>query len=368
MAGPQVRGDIKISRNAQVKKVRQGLLTFVPNTDNPTLTLVSGDPYTIIVNASSPIMATTVTLPQVATGSSIPANPNNATVVNTPRGPESGVGTEFRIVNNSGADLPVRDSSPSNIVTIPSGNTSVVYCDDASTAPIGLWKNYIVDAATAQLTPRNIAFDGTVGTIASGDITITGTASTVMGTITVSFTRTSGEVYSVTTANLPTGTTPAGTSNMNFTDGAAFAIVQALNNDRTFPEFYIASVSPEGSAVISVEALDTGSTYNAGDFTITTPAGLGASSNKVDGGGGGSWRAGTSTDGSDVFEFRIAQVRHQRGLDPVYQVFEDVTNSNGILLRSRVLIDSNANSATGELVIQVNTAPIGIFAGSVDVL
>ena len=355
MAGPQVRGDIKVSRNVQSRKVRQGVRVFKPTPTAATVTLTSGDPYTISLEPTPttvpPTTATAgiVQLPVVSAGSVISTGSGND-LISTPTGPASGIGTEFRIHNTSNFDAVIQDSGTNSVLVggLPSGNTAIAYCTDATTST-GVWNVYVVDAAASQLTPRNIPFTAAEGTSATGSISISGT-STVAGAVSLTFSPTSGTQLT-TTDNLAIGTTAV---------QAITALLAALNADTGFLEFYTATLN--GTTQIDIASVDNGTRFNAATLDVTVPTGLTGTDGTLTGGSDGSWTR--DTPNSESF-FSIPQVRHQRGLDPIFSVYENDT-ANGT--RSEVLIESTVTTATGEIRIIVNITPLGIFAGSVDVL
>ena len=235
MAGPQVRGDIIVTRNAQVKKVRQGVLEFTPTASINSYSIVSGDPYSIIVNEGTESISTTLFLPVVSGASSSSSTSTDTTVVvNRPIGPVSGVGTEFRISNSTSLNLSIVDSAGGLIETIPRNNTSIIYCDTA-TDTVGTWKSYIVDAAQAQNTPTNVPFDADVGAISTGTITFAGTT-TVAGVVTLTVETSGGLMQTLTTANLSSGTAAS---------VAASNLINIINGNETFRQSYRAYIVPE---------------------------------------------------------------------------------------------------------------------------
>ena len=365
MAGPQVRGDIVVTRNAQVKKVRQGVLEFTPTASINSYSIVSGDPYSIIVSEGTESISTTLFLPVVSGASSSSSTSTDTTVVvNRPIGPVSGVGTEFRISNSTALNLSIVDSAGGLIETIPRNNTSIIYCDTA-TDTVGTWKSYIVDAAQAQNTPTNVPFDANVGAISTGTIEFAGTT-TVAGVVTLTVETSGGLMQTLSTANLSSGTAAS---------VAASNLINIINADETFRQSYRAYVDETNSALLHIEALSTGGEFNATTFTVTQPTGLTSNPTGLMNGLSGSWRAGTDDNGFAIFEFLIYQATHGKGIDPVYQTFEIATDEDGNSIRRKVLISSSVhagttttNPLTGLITLEVNTMPSGTFAGAVDIL
>ena len=355
MAGPQVRGDIRVSRNVQTRKVRQGIRTFTPSSGEIEVKVAAGDGYSILLNTSAPARAVTVTLPTVSTATS-EATATVGGTTNVPIGPGAGVGTEFRITNSTGMDAQIHNFGNVSVLTggLPNGQTAIAFCTDATTTA-GVWSVYIVDAASSSLTPRNVPFTEPVGTAASGSVTVTGTV-TVVGVATLAFTNVGSASYNVSSTNLGIGTTAV---------QAVSALVTALNSDAGFTEFYVASADSGTPGQLNVNAVDNGTTYNSTLLDITVPAGLVGTDGTITGGAGGSWTLDESNANDPFFYFSIPRVRHQRGLDPIFSVYEQTA---GEATRSEVLIDSTVNPTTGEIRILVNTVPEGRFAGSVDIL
>ena len=350
MAGPQVRGDIKVSRNVQTRKVRQGTRNFAAVSGTATLNLTSGDPYSVVIGVSTDSTGAVIRLPAVVAGSAEGPASASDPQIHTPIGPQSGIGTEFRITNLSSGSVPINDSvgSPQLTGGLPSGNTAIAFCTDASTA-VGVWHVYVVDASSTNLTPNNITFDAGVGTKATGTVTLAG-ASTATGTITVSFTNVAGTTYSVV-SNISSGTSST---------AAAIIVANDLNSDANFQEFYTATAN---ASVITITSLDNGALFNATAVNaVSTATDLTSVGTALASGTAGSW---THDIPNNIYTFTVAEVRHRRGIDPIYEVFEHEVAD---LDRVKVLIESQVTILTGTIVITVNDTPSGRFAGSVDVL
>ena len=173
-------------------------------------------------------------------------------------------------------------------------------------------------------------------------------------------------MQTLTTANLSSGTAAS---------VAASNLINIINGNETFRQSYRAYIDETNSALLHIEALNTGVGFNATTFTVTQPTGLTSNPTGLINGINGSWRAGTDDNGFAIFEFLIYQATHGKGIDPVYQTFEIATDEDGNSIRRKVLISSSVhagttttNPLTGLITLEVNTMPSGTFAGAVDIL
>ena len=160
MAGPRVRGNLRVDRVTDTLRLQQREQIITASTTAVALT--AGSPYETIVVGTP---AQTINLPQVSSGID-----------------EAGIGTEFRITNNATGAVTIQLNDGSSVgtgATLNSTRTAIVFCTALGTVPgtlaNGTWKVVILDAAsTASRTdPDVFTFDATTswGTAAAGEYT-----------------------------------------------------------------------------------------------------------------------------------------------------------------------------------------------------
>ena len=182
MAGPTVRGDIKVSRNVLANRIRKRIESVVSISGTTGIQLTVANAATIIVTALTVPANTFVRMPVVSPDSA--ATSGNS--IGLPLGPAAGVGTEFLIVNQSGASINIRDNggtgtSTNNNYSINNTEAAILVCSAVASADdvCGSWDIVRVNQATGSIDTQDITFNNTTDWTAVGttehNMTITAT-------------------------------------------------------------------------------------------------------------------------------------------------------------------------------------------------
>ena len=151
MAGPTVRGDLTVTRIANVLRLQQGTRNIVAGAVEPDPLTVASEYENIVVDPGMGTPGQTIRMPEVGSG---PA--------------QAGIGTEFRITNNATSDVSIALASGSTTnlsgtKTVGSSKTSIIFCTSLTSESMtsnGTWKIVELDpdSVSGRTAPSVISF------------------------------------------------------------------------------------------------------------------------------------------------------------------------------------------------------------------